>query len=589
MVKFLLACCYLKALRGATHVHEETCAPTQTRSSALLQAKTSKRQEVLPVATGSSTEETLPGPYCIAAGDPHVKPFDRLEMDEDCLGPMGDYWLVNTDALKVQARYMGYQRQDGYAFIKGLSITGTRLGSKTLHIPVINNGSVTYDGVALGRSFKNDFFTMQRKPGPVLITFVEKPDVNAQDRKGSVFIKFKDADGKQDILLVINQGPVQHILISAIPAALAGTTGHCGNFNNDASDDLIDLDNCGSRSKECIFPKGECPNPEDGKDRVPENCTVSESMFYAKICEASYPVPRASEWTIFNCKTDCCATRTSCPDKDDEGESASCLIRGDPHIKTWDATQMNKNVYEPLADHWLIKNKYFQIQGRYGSDRPDKRAQLVGVVISGPLMGKNLDGTHPVLLLKAGHDKVTRKLLAGKASLDGVEVDLTKLPLHNVHYKLNYGAGQDLKYFWDVDPANNAKTFNSAYTLAFLGHDGSTIATITINSKRVLAFSMQAKEWLLENVSGQCGNFNGNADDDSAPTGNPITGGDSLFTDTNPWLGQTLKGTGCGPKEKKHFKTLCQAKHKQAVSNYVVQACIVDCCDGGVCELEGDA
>jgi len=532
--------------------------------------------------------ESLPGPYCIAAGDPHIKSFDRLEMDEVCMGPMGDYFLVNTDALKVQARYMGFNRQDGYAFIKGLAITGTRLGGKTLHIPVVNDGPITYDGKQVGRRFQNDLFSVEEKKGPKLVYFVEKPDVNSQQRKGTLFIKFKDSNGKQDILIIVNLGPNQHVLISAASGTLAGTTGHCGNFNDDPSDDSIDLDNCAGRAKECLFPKDKCPNPQDGKPRVPEQCSLSESSFYEKICSAFFPAPRQSEWTLFNCKTDCCAMRTSCPDKNDEGESASCLIRGDPHIKTWDSSEMNKNVYEPLDDNWIVKNQYFQIQGRYGSDRPDNKAQLLGLSISGALMGKKPDGTHPVIFMKSERTKQARRALKGKVELDGVEVDLAKTPLNNVHYSMTYGAGTDLKYYWDTGK-KHSRQFKEAYMFAFKGHDGSTIAKITINNKRVLAYVMEAKEWLLLNVSGQCGNFNGNADDDKAPTGSPIASGSSLFKDKNPWLGTKLKGIGCSRADKRKLKTRCMAKHNKTVSAYVVQACIVDCCDAKSCELNHDA
>jgi len=34
---------------------------------------------------------TLPGPTCVAAGDPHIQTFDMTGQTETCLGPMGDY------------------------------------------------------------------------------------------------------------------------------------------------------------------------------------------------------------------------------------------------------------------------------------------------------------------------------------------------------------------------------------------------------------------------------------------------------------------------------------------------------------------
>jgi len=386
---------FLQLLCVSAEADAETCSPSEVRTSALLQSKTLKKQ--LPtdvkVPTGVKEEamtlpgqETLPGPYCVVAGDPHIKAFDRSEADEKCLGPMGDYWLVKTDALKIQARYMGANKQDGYSVIQGIVLTGSRLGSKTIHVPIINSGDITYDGKPVGDSFKNDLFSLEVKLGPKLVQFVEQPIVNAKKRHDTIFIRLMK-DGKQDILVVINQGQIQHIMISATQTALAGTTGHCGNFNGDPSDDDLDVDKCSGRAAECLFPADLCPNPEDGQPRVAENCTKAESNFFDKICEANYPNPW-SEWTIWNCKLDCCAMRTNCPDRDDNGDVSTCIVRGDPHVKTWDSSEMNRHVYTPLADHWLVNNKYLQIQGRYGSKRKDKKAQLFGVAISGPFMGK---------------------------------------------------------------------------------------------------------------------------------------------------------------------------------------------------------
>jgi len=99
------------------------------------------------------------------------------------------------------------------------------------------------------------------------------------------------------------------------------------------------------------------------------------------------PGDRALEWQVWNCITDCCGDRDTCPDMDNEGEWADCLIQGDPHLKTFDSPVVNKNAYAPLDVYYLVDNEYITVQGRYGSTRSDNRASLMGVAVTGVLTG----------------------------------------------------------------------------------------------------------------------------------------------------------------------------------------------------------
>ena len=58
--------------------------------------------------------------------------------------------------------------------------------------------------------------------------------------------------------------------------------------------------------------------------------------------------------------TDGCGDRDSCPDLGNEGENGTCLVKGDPHIKTCDSLTVEKHVYE-LNDFWLVDSKYLQM------------------------------------------------------------------------------------------------------------------------------------------------------------------------------------------------------------------------------------
>jgi len=539
-----------------------------TDESSLLQARTVT--QVSPAVVSPALITVPPhNKYCVVSGDPHIKPFDMGEQSEMCLGPMGDYYLVNTPELWIQGRYTGYKRNDGYAFVKGLLIGGTRLKDKVLEIPVENAGPVVYDGQEIPEwgSVQGTGFVIQHAKGPNVVNFVEKPDINRKDRANSFWVRFQDNHGNDDVIIVVNQGKIQNIVISGGKEHFGTATGQCGNINDDPTDDTIDVDECKGKvpCDQCQFSV--CPNPECDKPRQPECCEGRELLFYRNVCESTYPKDqRKSEWTVWNCLTDCCADRENCPDQDNDGEKGSCIIRGDPHLKTFDSGQMDKNVYGPLGDYWLVNNKFFKIQGRYGSHRADKKASLQGVMVSGLMMGgMNL-------------------LIQG----DAIQINGQNIytPLDNEHFNITDHMGNNIR--WKMDPVRGKNRPQvPVVTVMFKGLDGAVVAMLKIN-KAVKAnvrkdqnMFFQAENWLLKGVTGQCGNYNGDKTDDASVKEDYLGRGKSMFHARNPQFGMTFTKGTCSADARLAARACCKQVHPQGSSHTTIRNCVNDNCGAG--------
>jgi len=504
---------------------------------------------------------TSPPSTCVVSGDPHIKPFDSDDQSEMCLGPMADYYLVKTDELWIQARYTGYKRNDGYAFVKGLVIGGSRLGKK-LTIPVENAGPVTLGTTVLeewGRLSGAGYF-IEHAPGPTVATYVEKPGINSKTSKNSIWIRLQDANEYDDVIIVVNQGHMQNILIAGGKANFGNSTGQCGNIN-DINDDTIDVDECVGKvpCDECVFGAA-CPNPECDKPRQPECCEGRELMFYRNICDAAWPkAERKSEWTVWNCLTDCCADRENCPDQDNEGEKGSCIIRGDPHLKTFDSGTLDKHVFGPLGDYWLVNNQFFKIQGRYGSNRADKKASLQGVFVSGAMMGG--------MKMYIGRDTI---------QINGQNI---YTPLDNEHFNITDHMGENIRY--RMDPVKD-KPLKPVITVFFKGLNNEVVATLKVNKdinaevNRNQAMYFQAENWLLKGVTGQCGNYNGDKSDDDGVKVDYLREG-SMFTSRNPQNGVTVTAGKCEKPARKLAYQCCRKVH-QGAARTTLRNCVLDNC-----------
>lgn len=266
--------------------------------------------------------------------------------------------------------------------------------------------------------------------------------------------------------------------------------------------------------------------------------------------------------------------------------TATCVLRGDPHIKTWDADKPDKHVYGPLGDYWLAKNDYWQIQGRYKSKRNDQRAQIMGVTISGPLLGPK---PYPVLYIPAKDEGVVTEYISGEANDQILCIKDCAVPSFSFtkgdYYSLTYGDGINIGKYFDNE---NAVTGNT-YTLNFFARKTQgkvVVATITINQGSIQAVKVTAEEWLLHNVAGQCGNFNGDQTDDHSDAIADLVVNTHAFPTYNDQTGDKVAAIDCPQAAYDKAVHDCRNFHPHATNDDVILNCALDCCTGP-CELNG--
>jgi hypothetical protein len=554
---------------------------------ALLQAHRFGASERTPV--------TLPGDTCVVAGDPHIETFDMDGIKETCLGPMGDYVLMDNGMFFVHGRYRGYQRSSGYAFVQGLVIGGSEMGGN-INIPTHNNGCITYKGTCLAKQYgKNDFdlgngvsLTIRKASGPDLVNFKGADSMSDQSRILTYWIEVKKA-GVLDFLVMVNQGAMQHVVISGTTEALKGTTGQCGNDNGDVTDDHFNVDKCPGKLP-CDKGLFGVENPECDKPREPDTCKSDSKKvaFFKDICEKHFgseayatthymkPGDSVKEWQVWNCITDCCADRDTCPDQTNWGEWADCLIQGDPHVKTFDSPVVNKNAYGPLDDYTLVKNEYINVQGRYGSVRSDNKASLMGVAVSGQLVG----GATIVIPKGYEHAPTIDGKPIKKKCKKNKNCNLAVTPEFTIRYEPK---GVNLHFIFDKTNGNGKP--RPLFVVVLTNPvDGTKWGRVRVNRARnaksvAMAAHITMQSAFLTNVQGQCGNFNGDPKDDTSKEDDIVSAAENLFPDTNPQQGSVPFNKPCTKGQKKKAMRCCKERHGKTTLEFL-NGCVTDNCCG---------
>jgi len=521
---------------------------------------------------------------CVVKGDPHVKMWSQTDADGARLGLYGtyaDYWLVNTDKLKIMGRIGGVEKFD-MGVVKGVAITGPLMENKLLFIPIINDEHpVSFDGDALTK------FPWTSPGGNVTITFGITPNYNMyggktpmKDRKNSFTIKMGDAAEIQ-----LNQDVFQHLQILADPDIVDGDTGMCNHECKDwfnCQDPICDL------SKSLFHWE----HPECGKVIVRVPCNPLRAKLAAKDCAARFNGDPPSGVSVQNCIEDCCSDRDQCPDRGKGDGIETCIMFGDPHIKGFDAKSSKMATYSPVGTHHLVKSEFITIQANYESGDHIK-AQMEGIAFTGPLVSDaDSNGKFTVLYVRP-------KLKGGGVMVNGVNVMPCKVAADcsssetfyedpNAHFNISYGSGDEISAL--LKEKRPIKQQPNIHTIRF--REG---ATFHVHEGVGQGILMQIGSDLLQGVQGECGNMNGNPDDDGHP---------SIDKANTHCVSQSEifipDGAECSHIELKkcHRKKLQMPYRKQCMKHYemkgslrkytpterrLVRNCMKDCCYGGTC------
>jgi len=187
---------------------------------------------VVPIP--SPTPAPSPVGICTIWGDPHVTTFDNVH--SDFYSP-GEYWIVKSRAILVQARYLPTRMTSGLAVTKTLAIGGPLLKGHKLFISA---DSATCDGQPILTAFPSSFSV----PGVIDIQYNNAGTVMQKGRAGKplhvVHVKLNDGT-PEGIQIQINRWTEEsegnYINVRITMHAQPGQDGHCGNFNGDPADD----------------------------------------------------------------------------------------------------------------------------------------------------------------------------------------------------------------------------------------------------------------------------------------------------------------------------------------------------------------
>jgi hypothetical protein len=171
---------------------------------------------------------------CTVWGDPHVSTFDH--MHSDYYSP-GEYWIVKSQKILIQARYLPTRMTSGLAVTKTLAIGGPLLKGHKLFISA---DSATCDGQPILTSFPSSFSV----PGVADLQYNDVGTVMQKGRGGKALhiVHIKVNDGTPSgIQIQINrwmeEGEGHYINVRITMVAQPGQDGHCGNFNGNPADD----------------------------------------------------------------------------------------------------------------------------------------------------------------------------------------------------------------------------------------------------------------------------------------------------------------------------------------------------------------
>merc|ERR1712241_1154214 len=178
---------------------------------------------------------TGPQGECTIWGDPHIRTFDGQRSD---YYSSGEYWIVKSPQLWIQARYLPTKMTNGLAVMKILAIGGPMLKEGKL---LITPTATTWNGAAVLTGFPSEYAV----PGMLEMKYDSTGALLQKGRNGLakhiVHTKILGGGTPEGILVQVNRwaqaNEGNYINAKIIMKPIAGMDGHCGNYNGNAADD----------------------------------------------------------------------------------------------------------------------------------------------------------------------------------------------------------------------------------------------------------------------------------------------------------------------------------------------------------------
>jgi len=178
---------------------------------------------------------------CVLWGDPHIVPFDREVRMWNGRGAnvgfynYGDYWIVNSNDVKIQGRYYSSKWAGGQSMMRGLIVTGPFIDDKVLLIEPLY-GQVKYNKKELCEEFPSTFVASGKiylkchNGAEIVRTGGRHPTINSVEVQLPLGVK-----------LTVNRHRAHVDAIITMHQVPGGLDGHCGNCNGDETDDTEKL------------------------------------------------------------------------------------------------------------------------------------------------------------------------------------------------------------------------------------------------------------------------------------------------------------------------------------------------------------
>jgi len=172
-----------------------------------------------------------PTSVCRIWGDPHVLTFDNHRTD---FYSQGEYWIVKSDTVYIQARYLPTQITHGLSVTKEIIISGPFISNNKLRVDARN---AYWNGQPILTNFPDSWNDMA---SGVQATLDDQGEFLQQGREGKQ-LRVVHITMPNSVSLQINRWTEayegDYINVKITMPKQPNQDGHCGNFNGDPEDD----------------------------------------------------------------------------------------------------------------------------------------------------------------------------------------------------------------------------------------------------------------------------------------------------------------------------------------------------------------
>jgi hypothetical protein len=179
----------------------------------------------------------LPAKLCTLWGDPHIIAFDQPNQDKRSASSFygdGDFWLVKSSTISIQARFEGTKYTEGLAATNQIVVSGSFIGGHKIEVGTRESGIVTVDGRAIFASFPASS-PFRGAGGSFTVSYDAQPEVPDVVPEGNEKRVVSIALPHGIRVTVFQWSNYIDVTIKMSPQP--GQDGVCGNFNGNQADD----------------------------------------------------------------------------------------------------------------------------------------------------------------------------------------------------------------------------------------------------------------------------------------------------------------------------------------------------------------